>query len=283
MDNNLNKNSDITISLKNIQGKAKLFGYFCDSEKDLFCSFGLYKLQSKLDEKQMIFPQEDSILQQNIFIKNKDNYCYNKKSGKECTFLAVVQCLLTDQEKKQNQICSFTLSSKITNIPILMTPRKTYYNYISKDKNDLYEITISNPEINNLIIVLSTNIGNAEIKLEQKNNNNEYSLIKYSQNDYNLPDVIRLKPDDIQKKNLIGEYLITIYTKLFSSYNLYYYTTKIKDKEEKEITEKDITSTLYEGQIIKDYFPNHLNYKIYYYTPRDKSNKDIKITFLCFY
>ena len=278
MDNNLNKNSDITISLKNIQGKAKLFGYFCDSEKDLFCSFGLYKLQSKLDEKQMIFPQDDSILQQNIFIKNKDNYCYNKKSGKECTFLAVVQCLLTDQEKKQNQICSFTLSSKITNIPILMTPRKTYYNYISKDKNDLYEITISNPEINNLIIVLSTNIGNAEIKLEQKNNNNEYSLIKYSQNDYNLPDVIRLKPDDIQKNNLIGEYLITIYTKLFSSYNLYYYTTKIKDKEEKEITEKDITSTLYEGQIIKDYFPNHLNYKIYYYTPTDKTNKDIKIT-----
>ena len=77
-----------------------------------------------------------------------------------------------------------------------MSPRKTYYNYLSKDKNDLYEIVISYLDINNLIVVLSTNIGNAEIKLEQKNNN-ENPLIKYSQNDYNLPDVIRLKPSDI--------------------------------------------------------------------------------------
>ena len=34
------KNTNITISLKNIQGKAQLYGYFCDSKKDLFCSFG---------------------------------------------------------------------------------------------------------------------------------------------------------------------------------------------------------------------------------------------------
>ena len=196
VDNNVNKNSDITISLKNIQGKAKLFGYFCDYEKDIFCSFASYKLQNKLEEKEMIFPQDNSILEQNIFISNKDNYCYNKKKGKEFTLLVVVQCLLTEQEKSQNQICSFTLSSKITNTPILMSPRKTYYNYLSKDKNDLYEIVISDPDIDNLIVVLSTNIGNAEIKLEQKNNN-EYALIKYSQNDYNLPDVIRLKPSDI--------------------------------------------------------------------------------------
>ena len=279
MDSSLNKNSNITISLKNIEGSAKLYGYFCDYEKDLFCSFGLYKLQNKLEEKEMIFPQDESILEQNIFIDNKNNYCYNRKNekGKECILLAVIQCLISDKENNPNKLCSFSLSSKISDIPIQMSPRKTYYNSLSKNKNDLYELSITDTDIDNLIIVLSTNMGNADLKLELKNNDN-YAFIKYSQQDYNLPDVIRLKPSDLNKDNLLGEYLITVYTNLFSSYNIYYYTTKIKNKEEKEFTQKDITSTLVEGQIIKDYFPNNLNYKIYYYTPIDKSKKDIKIT-----
>ena len=277
IDNNLNKNSNITINLKNIEGRTKLYGYFCDLEKDLICSFGMYKLQNKLEEKQMIFPQDNSVLEQNIFVNSKYNYCYSKNAGKECTLLAVVQCLLSDEEKRQHKICSFSISSKITNIPIIMTPRKTYYNNIYKDKNDIYEITISDPKINNLIVVLSTNIGNAELKLELRNNTNFY-LVKYSQNDYNLPDVIRLKPEDLKKNDLLGQYLITVYTKLFSSYSLYYYTTKIKEKEKKELTQKDITSSLLEGQLIKDYFPNNINCKIYHYSPKEKSEKDIKIT-----
>ena len=40
---------------------------------------------------------------------------------------------------------------------------------------------------------------------------------------------------------------------------------------------KDITSTLIEGQIIRDYFPSDLNYKIYSYTPQTNIKKDIKI------
>ena len=280
MDNNVNKNSNITISLKNIQGKAKLYGYFCDSEKDLYCSFGSYKLENKLEEKEMIFPQSDSSLEQNIFIENKNNYCYSKKNGKECTLLAVVHCLDSkkdNNENSQKNICSFSLMFKAENIPIVMSPRKIYYNFISKGKNDLYEIIISDQDINNLIVVLSTNIGNAELKLETQSFKN-FALLKNSKNDYDLPDVIRLKPDDIKRENLVGNYLITVYTKQFSSYNLYYYTTRKQLKKEKEITQKDITSTLVEGQIIKDYFPNNLNYKIYYYTPKDKSNTDIKIT-----
>ena len=42
IDNNINKNSNITITLKNIQGKSELYGYFCDIRKDYFCSFGNY-------------------------------------------------------------------------------------------------------------------------------------------------------------------------------------------------------------------------------------------------
>ena len=277
MDNDINKNSNITLSLKNQQGNAKLYGYFCDSEKDFFCSFGSYKLQNKLDEKEMIFPQSNSMIEQHIFIENKNNYCHSKKSKKDCTLLAVIECLDPDKEKKEKQICSFSLSAKFEDIPILMSPRKTYYNFISKGKLSLYEISITDPDINTLTVVLSTNIGNAELKLESKDNK-DFALIKYSQNEYNIPDVIRVRPSDLYKDNLIGQYYITIYTKYFSSYNLYYYTTSKEKKEEKRITAKDVTMTLNEGQIIQDYFPNNIDYKIYYYTPNDKSAKDIKIT-----
>ena len=283
IDDNMNKNSNITLSFKNIEGNAKLFGYFCDSKKDLFCSFGLYKLQNKLEEKEMIFPQDDSILEQNIFIENKNNYCYSKTSGKECQLLAVVQCVDSNKnntkfiESKDKKICSFSLSAKVDDVPIMMSPRKTYSNFISKGSNAIYELSISDPDINSIVVVLSTNIGNAELKLEFLKPK-DFIFIKYSQNEYNLPDVIRLKPEDIKKDDLIGNYLITVYTQYYSSYNLYYYTTRKNKKTEKQITQKDITSTLVEGQIIKDYFPNNLNYKIYYYAPTDKSAKDIKIT-----
>ena len=280
---NKNKNSNITLNFKNIEGNCKLYGYFCDSEKDLFCSFGEYKLKNKLEEKEMLLPYDNNLLEQKIFIENKNNYCFSKKSGKECGLLAVVQCLDSNQNKtkfiesKEKKLCFFSLTVNAANIPIIMSPRKTYSNFISKDSETLYEITISDPDIKSLIVVLSTNIGNAELKLEMQKSK-DFILVKYSRNEYDLPDVIRLKPEDIKKDNLIGNYLITVFTQYYSSYNLYYYTTSIKKKTDNKITQNDITSTLVEGQIIHDYFPNNINYKIYYYTPNDKSEKDIKIT-----
>ena len=40
---------------------------------------------------------------------------------------------------------------------------------------------------------------------------------------------------------------------------------------------KDITLSLSEGNIIKDYFPNDIEYKIFSYTPQRKEKEDIKI------
>ena len=252
---NKNKNSNITLIFKNIEGNCKLFGYFCDSEKDLYCSFGEYKLKNKLEGREMLLPQDDTLLEQKIFIENKNNYCYNKNK----------------------KLCFFSLTLNIANIPIIMSPRKTYSNFISKGSDTIYEIIISDPDINSLVVVLSTNIGNAELKLELQKSK-DFILIKYSRNEYDIPDIIRLKPEEIKKENLIGNYLITVFTKYYSSYNLYYYTTSTKKKPDNIITQNDITSTLVEGQIIQDYFDNNINYKIYYYTPNDKSSKDIKIT-----
>ena len=282
IDNSINKNSNITISLKNIQGRSQLYGYFCDSKNDLYCSFGEYKLDKKIESNEILLTEDQyssSLIDNSIFIESKDNKCYSDTSSKDCKLIAIVKCLVPE-----NKICAFSLISTITNIPIMMTPKKTYYNFISTGKNDIYEIVITEPKINSLVVVLTTNIGNAELSISKKNDNEKQNInnkdstkfIAMSDNEYSLPDVIRVTPQIINSKNLVGEYIITVSCKFFSSYNLYYYTTKPKSKKNK-ITSNDITSTLTEGHIITDYFPNNLEYKIYSYTPGDKTAKDIKI------
>ena len=274
IDNNINKNSNVTITLKNIQGKAKLYGYFCDLQKDLYCYFGDYKLKQSLESNQMILTRErysSSLTDNSIFIPYTENQCYLKESSKDCKLMAVVECV-----NPENKLCAFSILSTFEDYPILMTPRKTYYNFISTGKNDLYKIIINDADLYSLVIVLTTNIGDAELSVSKKMDNQEPIPIGISNNKYSLPDVVRITPTKIDSKNIVGEYLVRVYCKFFSSYNLYYYTTKPKEKKGKKIS-KEITSSLTEGQIITDYFPYNLNYKIYSYTPGDKTAKDIKI------
>ena len=278
IDNNINKNSNITISLKNIQGKAILYGYFCDSKNDLYCSFGDYKLKYKLESNEMILSRDQyssSLLDNTICIESQNNLCYSDQSSKDCSLMAVIKCI-----NPENKICAFSISHTIEDYPILMSPRKTYFNFISSGKKDTYQIIITDIDLDSLVIVLTTNIGDAELSVNQKNKTEgakNIIPIAISNNEYNLPDVIKITPERLNSKYIVGEFIIKVYSKYFSSYNLYYYTTKSKSKKDK-FSDKDITSTLMEGQIIKDYFPSDSNYKIYSYTPGDRTKKDIKIT-----
>jgi hypothetical protein len=71
---------------------------------------------------------------------------------------------------------------------------------------------------------LNTESGDAELKvLKAKNNSSSIGLI--SLNDDYLPDVIRLTPKRIREENLVGKYIVKIFSKTFSTYHLYYYTT----------------------------------------------------------
>ena len=141
MDNSIIKNSNITISLKNIQGRAQLYGYFCDSKNDIYCSFGDYKLKEKIESKEILLTGKtysSSLIDNSLFIEWKDNKCYSENSNKDCKLMAIVKCIIPD-----NKICSYSLISTISDIPILMIPRKTYYNFISTGKNDIYGLFIN--------------------------------------------------------------------------------------------------------------------------------------------
>ena len=278
MDYNLNKNSIITISFTQLEGRVEFFSAFCLNN----CEYNDEILKNKLQMGQVILASNSPNAgnKKIIEIKPEDNICYKQTQEdqiQKCETLALVKCF-----GNSDDICSFKILPSLNDKPIFMAPKKTYYNVIAKGKEDLYEILVSDEEINSIVVVLTSVTGDAELQVSQKKD--EYSLnsdklgfqSKSSRNKDYIPDVVRITPNMLGTKSVVGKYTVKITAASFSSYNLYYYTTRIKSKEESP-NMKDITLSLNEGNIIKDYFPNDIEYKIFSYTPQLKAKEDIKI------
>jgi len=275
LDFNTNKNSNITITFTNIKGKSNFFTNFCYEK----CNFNNELLKDKIDRDEMLYPQESLLNSYTIKITPEINKCYKNDNinNNRCKILLVVQCT----EDKDNY-CGYKILVSLSENPIMMSPKKTFYNIIPKSKTDFYELIVEDTSIPSVVIVLTTVTGDAELAVYRKENINDFSndinnmkLVGVSMNNDYIPDVVRITPNKIGKDNIVGRYFIKITGKCFSSYNLYYYTTKNKAIE-RQISIGDITASLKEGQIIRDFFPNDLEYKIYIYTPETEDKKDIK-------
>ena len=273
LDYNLNKNSIITLSFTTLEGKVEFFSTFCKEK----CKFNDEILKERLEQGVVTLSNDVSTQKKNIIIKPEDNICYKENSKEiknKCKTLVIVKCF-----GSENDICSFKISPTINDQSIFMSPKKTYYNIIAKGKTDLYEILINDEEVNSAVVVLTSVSGDAELQVEKSmDNEGKKSNFhgKLSRNKDYIPDVIRITPALVDGKNIVGKYVVKVTAASFSSYNLYYYTTRVKEKDEQPNL-KDITLTLNEGNIIKDYFPNDISFKIFSYTPQIKEKEDIKI------
>ena len=281
LDFNLNKNSMITLSFTQLEGRVEFFSAFCLNN----CEYNDAILKNKLEIGQVTLATDIGGNTGNIktiTIKPEDNVCYKQTKEeqiKQCQTLALVKCF-----GNADDICSFKILPSINDQAIFMSPRKTYYNVIAKGKTDLYELLVTDEEVSSIVVVLNSVTGDAELQVERNKENNSIDNnnlntnfeSKVSRNKDYIPDVVRITPNLLGTKSVVGRYTIKITASSFSSYNLYYYTTRIKKKEESPDM-KDITLSLTEGNIIKDYFPNNLDYKIFSYTPQHKAKEDIKI------
>ena len=272
LDFNLNKNSIITLSFTSLEGKVEFFSTFCTN----ICKFDDELLKERLESGDAILATDVSNQKKNIVIKPEDNKCYKDNlvnQVNKCKTLAVIKCF-----ENADDICSFKIFPTINDQSIFMSPKKTYYNIIPKGKIDLYEIVVNDEEVNSIVIVLTSVTGDAELEVNKSSEKDEKSnfLGRISRNKNYIPDVVRITPINVGNKNVIGKYLIKVSASSFSSYNLYYYTTRVKSKDEQPNL-KDITLSLSEGNIIKDYFPNDIAFKIFSYTPQTKMKEDIKI------
>ena len=177
---------------------------------------------------------------------------------------------------------------EIEDEPILMKPRQTYYGTIPIKKQDSYEILITDKNIYNLIIVLNTESGDAELSVSKENEKgNKISLS--SLNDDYIPDVIRISPKKLNTENIVGKYHVKVFSKTFSTYVLYYYTTFIKEEKENNknlnnslnnnfnINNKEIIMNLKIGEVISEYFPMDIRYKIYSFSSLLNTKENLKI------
>ena len=281
LDYNMNKNSIITLSFTSLEGKVEFFSSFCKEN----CEFNDEVLKNKIQTGEIILASEELGNKKNIVIKPEDNKCYKQNQEEKmnsCETLAIVKCF-----GNSDNICSYKILPTVNDQPIFMLPKKTYYNIIAKGKEDLYEILVTDEEINSIVIVLTSVTGDAELQVEHNIAPDPNNIApgarpnigwqsRFSKNKDYIPDVVRITPGILGTKTITGKYNVKISSVSFSSYNLYYYTTRTKPKYEQP-NMKDITLSLSEGNIIKDYFPNDISFKIYSYTPQTKEKKDIKI------
>ena len=277
--------TNITVKLKNIGGKALLYGYYCEKEN---CIFKKPELDSLLEEKKLIEPIEENIFSGSYLkINNKNNFCLkfqnqlvpldnNNDNIKDCMIVILVHCNETNNEG----LCIYDIQLEISDEPILMKPRQMYYGVIPIKKSDKYEIVITDEKIYNLVIVLNTESGDAELKLlKERPNAPTIGWLSFN-NDY-LPEVIRITPSKIHADNLLGKFIINVYSKTFSTYHLYYYTTYKKENNTEatsvsNIFNSEITMNLKIGEIVSDYFPIDIRYKIFSFNIMDKK-ENIKI------
>ena len=271
LDFNLNKNSIITITFNELNGQVDFYQDFCTTN----CKYDNNVLKERIKSGAITLAKEVSSNTKNIIINPEDNKCYsiNERDFNSCKTMIVVKCLGTSSD-----ICSFKILPTISDQPIMMSPKKTYYNIIAKGKNDLYEIVDYDETINSIVIVLTSVTGDAELSVEKTDGNEGETKFqgKVSRNKDYIPDVIRITPQILGGKSIVGKYQVKVLASSFSSYNLYYYTTRLRSKDDKPNI-NDITLTLSNGNIIKDYFPNDIDFKIYSYISPPGEKQDIKI------
>ena len=222
LDFNLNKNSIITFTFTQLEGKVEFFSGFCKDE----CEFNDEILKNKLQLGEITLATEiggNTANKKNIIIKPEDNTCYkeNKEDElKKCKTLALVKCF-----GNVNDICSFKILPSINDQAIFMSPKKTYYNIIAKGKTDLYEILVTDEEVNSIVVVLTSVTGDAELQVQRNNdpnmdNNNQAANTgfqsKISRNKDYIPDVVRITPNLLGTKSVVGKYSVKITAASFS-------------------------------------------------------------------
>ena len=73
----------------------------------------------------------------------------------KCKIYVLAKCVKSEINGKRQ----FRLLTIFEDMPILLYPKRTYSNFIPKGKQDIYEILITESEVNSLLVVLNTQSG----------------------------------------------------------------------------------------------------------------------------
>ena len=262
--------SKILINLKSITGYPSIYLYFCFNDDE--CYFDKESFNRAYKNNELISGSYASYSESVILLEGKDNKCYNNE---DCNMYIVVSCY------SFFSICQYKITLNIDDNAMLMSPRVTYRSFIPINKVDSYEIIITDDNIESVVIVLNKQNGECSLNVYQniiENGEKKLRLIDISFNHEYMPNVVRITKKNINRDNLVGNYIVKVNPFTFSSYNIYYYTTykKVEEEKSEQVDYNSITMSLNEGNMILDFYPNDLKYKIYSYNPISLIKEDIK-------
>ena len=250
------QNKDVKINLMIKTGKANLYTYFSYEDNPYVNNKILGEM---INKKEVIKSKQISYQTYEIKIEKTDNLCLTEPTvnDKECGFYAIVECVSGND-------CLYELFFDHIGGITYMKPKILYSNVITQKEVDLYEIHITDPNIENFAVILTQNTGITKLKLSKYLS--DRGILNFGDSEkFNkeyIPNVIEVKLKDFPGDNLLGTFQFEVEGSSFSSYEIYYYTF---DDSSELLDHKTISMTLTKGKIIQDYIKiNHI-IKVYNY------------------
>ena len=257
--------NDLSIFLTKKSGNPKLFLYLMkpDRNNDLLD----YDNFQPLKKADIVFEGQPNYNGFSILLTKEFNTCRKNTytNRYSCYLNAIVEC-------SEEEDCTYELFFDHEKKNVIMEPKQTYTNVISEKEVDLYTISIRDPSIKNIAIILTKNTGKTVLKLVCFTNElGSYSLDTLDDNNF-MPEVIKISPTTFGLDNLKGQLTINVEGLSYASYSLYYYT--FNEEENDEYLDQDkVSMKLETGSIIKDIFMDNHRFKVYMY---DSSTNGVK-------
>ena len=256
---------DLSFNLYQKTGKQKLYLYLAKPEEEEF--FFEKNFDFLIKNGQIIEAISYTDMSYLILTKEKNKCVKNGITGKyECILNLIVQCL-------EEEDCTYNIYFDHSKKNINMQPKQIYTNVISELEEDSYRITITDPTAKNLAVVLMQNSGQTLLRCDYFiTERNVYELNEEKQNDYFLPNLIKISTQLFNTSNLLGTFSIKVKGLSYASYSLYYYTFNEEEIED-ELDQDKVSMKLIKGRIIRDIFMDNHRFKVYMYDSSTIGNK----------
>ena len=254
--------NDLYVYLNKKRGNSKLYLYMMASERNNdILNYDNFQPLKKADR---VFEAQENFQGYYIYLPKEINKCVVSKITlqKTCYLNAIVEC-------DPMEDCVYELFFDHANTTKSMEPNQIYTNVIAEHEKDKYTITIKDPSVKNIAIVLTPITGKTVLKLDSFYREQElYQVGTEVKNNNFMPGVIKFSHNILKTDNLIGNFELLVEGLSYASYSIYYYS--FSDEENEEYLDHDkVSMRLEKGNIIKDIFMDNHRFKIYVY---DSSN-----------
>ena len=267
--------NDLYIFLKKKTGNLKLYLYMIYPERnnDILD----YDNFQPLKKTELVFEGQEYFNGYYLHLTKELNKCkLSKITNKyECFLNAIVECGIEEE-------CTYEILFDHSKVTKLLDEKEIYTNVISENEVDTYLISIIDPLVKNIAIVLTPITGKTSLKLDSFRTeagviNGNFQVLS----DDFMPGLFKLSHKTFNLNNLIGQISLKVEGLSYASYSIYYYTFNDEENEE-QLDQEKISMKLDTGSVIKDIFMDSHRFKVYMYdtSTNGEDKSDLLVTLI---